>query len=159
MLPPGLQTSFSTNKTSLTTLKRKKKKVKSAGNPPNSSRPFSGLCYIPQACLLSALPGPLGGAFGLHSKWKNRTEGSGSHFWSHNSPALNSDDTTGPCSLQAQGWGQPPSGRHLEVPSSALPQSLPQPRERPSFQSLHLLHLDEALLLLLLLLLSHFSRV
>ena len=99
-----------------------------AFSPPNTSRPFSGLCYIPQGCFLPALPGPLGGAFGLCSKWKNRTEGAGSHFWSHNSPALNSDDATGPCSLQAQRWGQLPSGRHLGVPSSALPPSLPQPR-------------------------------
>ena len=107
MLPPGLQTSFCPNKPSLTTLK-KKKKIKCAGS---SIRPFSGLCCIPQGCLLPALAGPLCGAFGLCSKWKNRTEGAGSHFWSRDNPALNSDDTTGPRSLQAQGGEQPPYGR------------------------------------------------
>ena len=85
-----------------------KKKVKCTGS---SIRPFSGLCYIPQGCLLPALAGPLCGAFGLCSKWKNRTEGAGSHFWSHDNPALNSDDTSGPHSLQAQGGEQPPYGR------------------------------------------------
>ena len=46
MLPPGLKISFSTNKTSLTTLKRKKK-VKCAGNPPNSAATAKSL----QSCL------------------------------------------------------------------------------------------------------------
>ena len=89
-------------------LSKKKKKIKCAGS---SIRPFSGLCCIPQGCLLPALAGPLCGAFGLCSKWKNRTEGAGSHFWSRDNPALNSDDTTGPRSLQAQGGEQPPYGR------------------------------------------------
>ena len=102
---PGYRPPFAPNKPSLTTLK---KKVKCAGS---SLRPFSGLCYIPQGCLLPALAGPLCGAFGLCSKWKNRTEGAGSHFWSRDNPALNSDDTTGPRSLQAQGGEQPPYGR------------------------------------------------
>ena len=150
MLPPGLQTSFCPNKPSLTTLK-KKKKIKCAGS---SIRPFSGLCCIPQGCLLPALAGPLCGAFGLCSKWKNRTEGAGSHFWSPENPALNSDDTTGPRSLQAQAGEQRPYGRQW----GSLLWPFPHPchrQVRPSFQSLHLVHLDEALLLLL----SRFIRV
>ena len=128
---PSYRPPFAPNKSSLTTLKRKK--VKCAGS---SIRPFSGLCYIPQGCLLPALAGPLCGAFGLRSKWKNRTEGAGSPFWSPENPVLNSDDTTGPCFLQAQGGEQPPYGWHLGVPSSALPPSLPQPgKELPSSPS------------------------
>ena len=50
--------------------------------------------------------------------------------------ALNSDDTTGPCSLQAQGVEQPPYGWHLGVLSSGLPPSLSQPgKEIPSSPS------------------------
>ena len=76
---------------------------------------FWAVLYSPG--LPSACPSrPFVWCLGLHIKWKNRTEGAGSPFWSPENPALNSDDTTGPCFLQAQGGEQPPYGRHLGGP-------------------------------------------
>ena len=74
--------------------------------------PFLGCVLFPRSACCLHFQGPLGGAFGLRSKWKNRAEGAGSHFWPHDSPALNSDDPTGPSSLQARGREQPHYSRH-----------------------------------------------